>query len=1723
MRAVVILIMFILAAGVSYAVCREFSSPGAYSLDGDTYGANISISPLGGAFFTCIKISSSDVVLDCNGFLIDSNLTSSQRYGILVIGTTNSTVLSNITIRNCPRISRFGFPIYARNVTGLTVENVTIFNTTTSGSYGIALINCSNGNISGNSISDIRTTGTGLQQAGIFLNIGSHNNVISNNIIFNINGTGSSSRYGIESNFVTPVAGNFNNTISNNTIWNVNGAPIYGTNSSGMVVRNNYLFGSTGPGILLDRSENTTIAENNVYNITQDCSRFDTCRNATIANNTINVCGARGMLTQQMTYSNIVNNSVSNSSTGIEMSETNYTTLRNNALHGGTSYGIFMSGRSYYDQITNNTIQNYSSHGIYLVGASSTSLFYQSIIANNTISNNTGHGVFLYNYAAYSNVFNNTISGNGQDGVNAALSNLINVTQCRIFNNGGRGISMSGYSASDIGVINQTYLSNNSGQAIVFEGLQFANLRLTNAIIDSPAGSLTDYANLSLNDSLSSFSSYSFNWTGTPPSPPFTPFGKFVNISVLSGTVVLDAIAWHWLDSESSGHPETNFTIYKYNSTGWSKVPASIDIGANFLRATSVSPLSDFGILEGNESINCPVISGPGSFVQDMDYVGAPNSGSPVLNFTCVKITASDVVWDCNGFGITNNDTAGAKSGIMLSGPISNVTLKNCPVITGYAYGVYAHQSNRSAFTNNTANFDYAGFRFNYSSHNLIEGNNAHHNTQSGFELSNSYNNTIVGNNASNATSWGGIYLNYASNSTLANNTAFGNGASAIRIASSTNCTITNNTAYNNSFNSAFVGAIYLQNAARNRFIGNAVFNNTVGFWLDLSSDNNSFMNNSAYNNSQDGFRLNLFTTLNMGNNLSNNEIYNNANYGVNVMNSNRTFLSGDHFYNNGIDLFINHTTAQRVFNLSSVIFDSPPGNFTNYTNISVNDSSGTGTNNRYYFMWSSQPAALPPARTSFAGKFLTITRVSGANTLDRVAWHWLDSELNGTNDESRFMLYQYYGGWSSALNSSPDTSSNTLSLSSYNPNGIYGILEDTSIACPVYTSPGIYSLNQSYSGATNPASEIYFGALACIKIGSSDVVLDCNGYNITNDGTPDTTMGIVLNGSLANVTVKNCPNVSSYSYGIYAYDSNGGAFENITITNSSANGLTLDVANSNAISSMSFIDNNNALQFWSSGMNNLSSLAFDGNINGLQVFYSSNNNFTDLDFTGQSDSDDQIEFGDTSGNYLRNIHVSAAADIGFDGVAYFSSTVSDVFDNLTIDGAPTYGISLSNATGLTVQNSLINSTDIGIYLYSISTDNKFINTTISGSSSEGVYLSESSGNEFSNVTIYGTGYEGFFSYDSSPIIRNCHFFSNNPDLVMNTYAYQPSLTMEGTIFDNPAGDYQNFTNLSINDTLDNDEYYAIFWAQNASPMPADYVSFGNKFVNITPSGGSPSSIDTLVWSWLDSELGGYDETRFAIFRFNGTWAPLPSTLDAGANTLAISNLDAFSQFGPLENQTAEENITGQQVELFGVNVTNQSLPRWEGSSYAGNATTAPGNLTMANISASMLTDHWAAYFGNISTMDIILGDNASVLVYSWIWDASNDSVLCVSTNSSVHTFEAFPGKRANVDSAWSFDAAASDSANNTFTGTNCTLDLGASSISDMDYADTGYPGGFRTCLLKMAISPIKDPMLFCTKTISNSTLWNDETGDFELLVPTPYAPGPNGYETYYFYMASPG
>src|SRR5271157_259272 len=158
----------------------------------------------------------------------------------------------------------------------------------------------------------------------------------------------------------------------------------------------------------------------------------------------------------------------------------------------------------------------------------------------------------------------------------------------------------------------------------------------------------------------------------------------------------------------------------------------------------------------------------------------------------------------------------------------------------------------------------------------------------------------------------------------------------------------------------------------------------------------------------------------------------------------------------------------------------------------------------------------------------------------------------------------------------------------------------------------------------------------------------------------------------------------------------------------------------------------------------------------------------------------------------------------------------------------------------------------------------------------------------------------------------------------------------------------------------------------------------------------------------------------------------------------------------------------GLALAVQGATVTQVSQNRWNSQPAAGNIVTQGGNITAANISGTMLTSRWAAFFGNVSG-SVVLRDNTAT-VYTWTWNASSGGQVCLST-ATAYTFAT--AATATVANAQALDGsgvfnlgAVADNATNTFTTASCSLTFGSlGTISST--ANVTTTGGFNTCLLQ--------------------------------------------------------
>lgn len=660
-----------------------------------------------------------------------------------------------------------------------------------------------------------------------------------------------------------------------------------------------------------------------------------------------------------------------------------------------------------------------------------------------------------------------------------------------------------------------------------------------------------------------------------------------------------------------------------------------------------------------------------------------------------------------------------------------NHTLANNYVAGNTADGIFLSSSHDNYLTSNTAENNPRGIGLANSDRNLLSGNDAVDNPGTvtngiGIYMVNSDSNNLTGNNASGNGN-AGISMSSSDFNRFTSNEL---GDNTVGIGLSSNCdfnTVTGNEAYENSYR-----GIYLFSAQNNDITYNDVHDNAVGIEYYWNSDNND---------------------------MNNNDVYDNTNMGLLVRDLSGLTLADDHFYGNLIDMDVRGTSLGLDYTMQEVIFDSD-GTMTDYTVISLSDA----TTDEYQINWDSQPSALPFPMASFNNKFVEIDDTGSADTIDDIVWHWTNGEL-GAFDESRFQLWEYDSGWS-LLNGTPDTVNNEFAIEDLSGFSTFAILAGGVCPTPI-TSAGTYTLTGDLSGAPSDASPIV--GTTCVKIASSNVILDCDGYSITNNGTGGLTHGIVSNGTFTNVTVRNCPDISDYTRGLYYYQTSNSYILNSSAYDNAYNGFVIDrFSNNNLIEDchtagsgyygfyMSNSDYNNITGcssnenimrgFWlqNSDYNRVvDSVADNNTVAGFMTTTSTGNVFVDSNATGPNQ--DYGFYLDRGGSHDIIGCNAAHNDIGF----YVNE--SDSNDLIDVNGSyGDDGVRIESATGNTVDPSYFCDNDRqGVYLID-STSNTISDSTMCRNGDHGIYFDGSSSNFILRNDVYENLGRGINLVDSS-------------------------------------------------------------------------------------------------------------------------------------------------------------------------------------------------------------------------------------------------------------------------------------------------------------------------------------------------------------------------------------
>ncbi len=1138
-------------------------------------------------------------------------------------------------------------------------------------------------------------------------------------------------------------------------------------------------------------------------------------------------------------------------SNGLELiNSINTTTIFNGFINKrgtGPAKGISVNGASGYSVVINN-VKVYGTRIAFHASSASFAFFSPLNVSSSTFTQSNPSGIFvefsdgilfsgnlidnnpqaIYVESSDGIVFSGNIIDNNQEACVVVGSGLLtNVSFISTsFTSNTKGCELKDLVDTTVDVkFHNSYFSGNGYDIRVTDpapGSVFL-LNVSNSTFVSASGSLLmdlfDDADPNKNYSISS------NGVSVPaPLPNYGPFttitflNKVVNITNLTPNVQIDFISLKWLDSEVTFPPykEDRLLLYKYNSSGWYLLNNTPALAANRLSIANHNIGSSYAILAATFNVtSCPVINSPGVYKQINNLNGAPNPGAGSATSSCVYISSSDVVYDCNGYNISNAGVGGATA-FALNSVGKNVSIKNCGNISYYDFGVYAYLSNGTTVFNNTFKHLLSGVVLDRSNYSTVSKNIFYNTSRvnSGFRgaVAAFYGrNAVISSNKLyqnvSTPAVGIVVLNNFNYSVVFNNTLLGfspfSSLDGVFAISSLYSNISSNSLQNLD-NAIFVSGNYT-NITSNfiNYTGSAmsvngyyfnISNNTAvnGATLTSSGVYGSLFNSSVSNNKIDDYSYGLYLTsarfLDVLNVAINYSIYGvwfsfGANGGSNIS-----------LYN------ITLWTTTQPYNISFDYEDlslAPNEDFAFFQNVASFPS----------------PFQYPPYKgfetIPVLEKILSWRVLLGSPqpSWDKVLLRWYDSEIVGFN-ESRFLLYNFSGGAWTLLNDTPNTASNTLSTFSFNTvntdaNFVIAQYTNNVIACPNITAPGVYTQINNLTGA--PYNVVGFGNV-CVLINSNDVVYNCNNFNISRAGAlgAPNTAGVYIAPGLNNVTVQNCGLIEDYDYGISVdpglVKPTDITLINNVIENASLAGISFGGANSNISSNVVRHSNAGIVIGPSSDYVVLfDNVLYNLTVVGIDVSFSNNHHL-----------------------FVRN-NISLT-NIAMNFVTSNNNTiVNSVFENVAT------GFSFSNS-----DNSLIK-------------DTRVINSTI-----EALRFTAGSGNSnltISNLTITSKQYNYNLSFD----------LFDSSMLVGEDYRLSEAAPITSTSYNGLA-----------------------------------LTQFNNKGLGVGIIAGSPD-FDSFAVRWYDSELGAFNENRFALVNESIGLTMLNDTPDTTNNLLSLSSFTPTS------------------------------------------------------------------------------------------------------------------------------------------------------------------------------------------------------------------------------------
>ena len=311
---------------------------------------------------------------------------------------------------------------------------------------------------------------------------------------------------------------------------------------------------------------------------------------------------------------------------------------------------------------------------------------------------------------------------------------------------------------------------------------------------------------------------------------------------------------------------------------------------------------------------------------------------------------SGDYTLDCAGYTIDGTMAAG-KWGIFFQNA-HNVTIKNC-VVKQFERGMHTYNpATNLKIINNTvhSSLNYNLFISASGSNGNLIYNNTFYNTSAarGVYLA-SGNNLNFSNNIVYDSRQSGVYLSVFSDSSVVNNKIYNNTDYGLRLGSSNNITVDSNDIYLNEDEN-----ILMQGTSDSLIKNNILRQSTTDSGIFLSgstNERNNITNNTVYGNYDYGIAAGAWTTF-TGNNtlIDSNDIYHNLRYGIFFVAQNSTIFNNKVHDNNG-SIEVYFYTGSNYNNVSNnEIYGSPSSGLyarNNHNNFidsnNIHDNSGVG------------------------------------------------------------------------------------------------------------------------------------------------------------------------------------------------------------------------------------------------------------------------------------------------------------------------------------------------------------------------------------------------------------------------------------------------------------------------------------------------------------------------------------------------------------------------------------------------------------------------------------------------------------------------------------------------------------------------------------------------------------------------------------------------------------